>query len=407
MKRKSVYAAGFGLAIFMAIASLNCKEAVNTITNQASALSSLGGTRQEPVVDPAYGMTAFTIEVPAGWKFAGMILRPGGCHQPPFPAAGLSYTEASPDGLTEVVNLPGVSWTWTSSGYNMLGSKCPSNTDIKSAAGLLLNIAVPNLHPDAKKVTLVPLPQKFIDTLAAQNEKLAAQSQRFGQHGPKQFVDAARVHVDYERNGQAMEEMEFTIINCTESTMPGMPMGPGRPWGKSSIQRSCYSHGTGIRRAPKGHLKDLTAGLKPPQINPEWDQRVSQDMKVAFQRIQAASDAAFKQNMANFKAEGDARLARGREFNANLQATTDRAMAADRSRQAAIDDSAHRTELYSLDQQEFRNPNTGEVVRASNQYNHQWMSSDGSTLIQTNDHTYDPNGQVYPVSQSWTELVPK
>jgi hypothetical protein len=35
------------------------------------------------------------------------------------------------------------------------------------------------------------------------------------------------------------------------------------------------------------------------------------------------------------------------------------------------------------------------------------MSSDGSTLIQTNDHSLDPNGQVYPVSQSWTELVPK
>lgn len=63
--------------------------------------------------------------------------------------------------------------------------------------------------------------------------------------------------------------------------------------------------------------------------------------------------------------------------------------------------------LQSLNQQEFRNPATGEVIRASNQYNHQWMSSDGSTLIQSNDPTYDPNGQVYPVSQSWTELVPK
>jgi hypothetical protein len=35
------------------------------------------------------------------------------------------------------------------------------------------------------------------------------------------------------------------------------------------------------------------------------------------------------------------------------------------------------------------------------------MSSDGTTLIQTDDHTFDPNGQVYPVSQSWTALVPK
>ena len=84
-----------------------------------------------------------------------------------------------------------------------------------------------------------------------------------------------------------------------------------------------------------------------------------------------------------------------------------RIAATDRARQDAIDDSAHRTALYSLDQQEFRNPSTGQIIQASNQYNHQWMSSDGSTLIQTNDHTLDPNGTVYPVSQSWSELVPK
>ena len=82
-------------------------------------------------------------------------------------------------------------------------------------------------------------------------------------------------------------------------------------------------------------------------------------------------------------------------------------MANDRAQQAAIDASAHKTALYALDQQEFRNPQTGQIVQASSQYNHQWMSSDGTTLIQTNDHTYDPNGQVYPISQSWTELVPK
>ena len=82
-------------------------------------------------------------------------------------------------------------------------------------------------------------------------------------------------------------------------------------------------------------------------------------------------------------------------------------MAQDRARQDAIDASAHKTALWANDQQEFTNPNTGQTIQASNQYNHQWISSDGSTLIQVNDHTYDPNGVVYPVSQSWSELVPK
>jgi hypothetical protein len=41
-----------------------------------------------------------------------------------------------------------------------MGPKCPSTMNIDTAAGLLLNIAVPNLHPDAKKVVVVPLAQK-------------------------------------------------------------------------------------------------------------------------------------------------------------------------------------------------------------------------------------------------------
>jgi hypothetical protein len=130
-------------------------------------------------------------------------------------------------------------------------------------------------------------------------------------------------------------------------------------------------------------------------------------MTTRFQQMRAASDQQFQQNMANFKAQGEARLAAGRAFQQSLRESTDRALATDRAQQAAIDASAHATVLHSLDQQEFRNPTTGQIVQASSQYSHQWMSSDGSTLIQTNDHTLDPNGSVYPVSQSWTELVPK
>jgi hypothetical protein len=72
-----------------------------------------------------------------------------------------------------------------------------------------------------------------------------------------------------------------------------------------------------------------------------------------------------------------------------------------------FDGAAHNTVNYSLDRKDYINPSTGQTINASSEYNHQWMSSDGSTLIQTNDHSYDPNGAVYPVSQSWLELVPK
>ena len=68
---------------------------------------------------------------------------------PAYPAAGLSYAVLSPDRVSAYIVLPGVSWTGSSNGYNFQGQKCPSNINIDSAAGFLLNIAVPILHPYA------------------------------------------------------------------------------------------------------------------------------------------------------------------------------------------------------------------------------------------------------------------
>lgn len=218
------------------------------------------GTHKQDVIDPHYQMTAYTLDVPDGWKFAGTIARDPGCHSA---GAGLKYTMQSPDGLTGLVVMPGATWSWSDSPRMqaiMANSQCPA-VDLDTAA--------------------------------------------------------------------------------------------------------------------------------------------------AFQRAQAENNRQFQTFMQNNQAQFEQRVQQNRAFQQQLQHSTDQAMAADRTRQAAIDASAHQQVLQSLNQQEFRNPATGEVLRASNQYNHQWMSSDGSTLIQTNDPTYDPNGQVYPVSQSWTELVPK
>jgi hypothetical protein len=184
---------------------------------------------------------------------------------------------------------------------------------------------------------------------------------------------------------------------------------------KSAAQtrRSCSARSIIVTRAPAGHLDSLlndpqyAALNKAVQINPQWMQRVLHDQQVAFQNFENKNNTQFQSFMHNAQAQHDQQMAQGAAFQQQLQHSTDQAMAADRSRQNAIDASAHATALHSLDRQDFRNPNTGEIIEASNQYNHQWLSSDGKTLIQTDDHGFDPNGVVYPVSQSWTELVPK
>jgi hypothetical protein len=197
------------------------------------------------------------------------------------------------------------------------------------------------------------------------------------------------------------------VINCNEITMPGLMNQPAYQ------QRTCFSRGTVITRAPVGHLDELTALpqyqslSKSVQVNADWQNRLSRDQQAAFQKSQAENNRVFQEIMKKGRDDNDRMLAQNKAFNENLRAGTDKALAADRARQNAIDQSAHATALYSLDRQEFKNPNTGQTIEASSQYNHQWISSDGNTLIQTNDHTYDPNGQVNPVNTSWTELVVK
>ena len=358
-------------------------------------------TRSVAIRDPGYDMAAFTLAVPSGWKYAGMILRAGGCHPPPVPASGLSYIEQSPDGLTAFAQLPGVSWSWTSDGSVVL-PKCPANININTAAGLLLNIGVPNLHPHATSVVVVPLSKENQDAINANNVRLAAQSRSFG----RQFQDAARVVVQYEINGVAVEENMLTVIDCTEARGIPMPGGIGQASRPGRITRNCSSRGTYITRVPKGHLEEAMKSRIFPQINSEWDNRVIHDMTSAYQQYQAASDAQFKANQQHFAEHNQQMLERGKQFQANLQDSTNRAIQNDRNTQATIDHAAHQTALYSLDKQTFINPSTGQRIEASNQYNHQWISSDGSTMIQTQDHSIDPNGSVYAVSQSWTELVP-
>jgi hypothetical protein len=230
-------------------------------------------------------------------------------------------------------------------------------------------------------------------------------ARQYGQQPQTLTLDGATVRLQYERDGHAVEETITAVVDCTESQMAALF---GQP---AYRRRSCSARNEVIIRAPKGSLDELWAQFKDltktVQINPAWQTRLQNDQQAAFQKQQAANNQQFQQNLRNNQAAFDQRVANNKAFQDNMRARTDQALANDRAQQNAIDASARATALHSLDRQEFKNPNTGQTVQASSQYSHQWMSSDGSTLIQTNDHAYDPNGQVYPGNQSWSELVPK
>ena len=226
----------------------------------SSAAIDWSTTTPETVIDGAVNMPAFTVQIPSGWRFAGMMLRPGGCHPPAVPAYGLSYTALAPDGVTAYEGLPGVSWAWASDGSNPTSAKCAA-INITSASAFLLNIVVPNMRPDAKNISVVPLPQAMQSGLQAQQQALAAKATANG----RQTVDAARIRLAYTLNGKPVEEMLGAVVTCSESTMPAYPL-LHRP---AMTRRNCQSTGTNIRRTPQGALDAMIAkNLPAPQINP-------------------------------------------------------------------------------------------------------------------------------------------
>ena len=414
MKHKAAVSIGLAIAILIGVTVVYSQQKSANSGAAASsghlAKASFSSTRKADVQDSQYQMTAYTLDVPAGWKFAGTIARVGGCHGS---GAALKYTMQSPDGQTALARLPGVTWSWNSSEQrrkSMEQAHCPG-IDIDSAASFLVNIAVPNIHPGAKVIQVLPLEAEGQASLAKQLEQQKSQNANMAAqfHQPPQnlTLDGARVRIQYTRNGQAEEEEIGAVVGCIGTHQAAMFSLP------ASDNRICTSRGEWITRAPTGQLASFlalpqvkTLG-KSIAINHEWDNRVAADTQAKFQRLQDQNNAQFQANMKANQAQFDQRIQQQKQFDANLKAGTDRAMAQDRARQNAIDASAHNTVNYSLDRQDYRNPNTGQIITADSGYNHQWISSDGSTLIQTNDHTFDPNGQVYPVSQSWSELTPQ
>jgi hypothetical protein len=368
-------------------------------TATTGTVTTWSGSHKAEVTDQAYGMPAYTIDVPNGWKFVGALLRPSGCHGPAVAASGLSYTTLSPDGISAYMLLPGVSWTGSSNGYNFMGPKCPSNINIDSAAGFLLNIALPNLHRDTKSVKVMPLEEKFQTVLNANSRQATAQLRQSGLQG-RAFEDAAKIRVEYDLNGLAMEEQEFAVVECQQTQATIVMKG-------AYTRLICHTRGTSVIRASKGHLDEMIDHAPAfQQINQAWDQRVIHDMQANFQQYQAASNAQFQAMTQHYAELNQAMLDRGKAFQAQQQSSFEHAQQNDRNTVNAMHQGAVRTEQFSLDRQTVINPTTGQRIETSTQFSHNWMSTDGTTVVANDDPTFDPNGVINPVRQSFVELIP-
>ena len=372
-------------------------------------------TRSVEVTDPVLHMTAYRVEVPSSWKFVGTVTMSPGCHAY---VAGLQFTMTSPDGSMGYELYPSVQWT--SAGGQSKGRNCPP-VNVGTAAGFLVNIALPNLRPGANVTAVLPAtPERAAQLAQMEQTANATLNQMAGQYGQRNQshvrVQGARVRFRFESNGREMEGELTGAVNCTDGVSL---MGGGGP------TRSCYIGGPAFAYAPAGQLDSFVQSAYYTNFahemvsNPQWEKRVSDISAASFQNTMRGNQINQGNILAAGQRAGDARAGQHQVDMQNSQSHFDQLQsnyraqmagyaqhnAGEAARSNAVHTAGQRTAIYAADQGIFQDPTTGQKFQASSDFNHQWISGDGQTMLQTNDHTYDPNGREG--TQGWTELVPR
>lgn len=380
---------------------------------QAQAASAQG-MRKIAVSDPKYNMTAYTVDLPANWRFGGEIMRTQGCHGT---GMAFNYKMESADSLTAVIQLAGVKWHWDNDIWTSqhMRPQCDP-VEIASASDFLLNVLLPEVRPNAKIVAVVPPTAEQQRDLAAMEEKsrqnYALWSQQAGTQPPQHnFIDATSVRLQYAINGQPVEELVSAVIDCYGGTNPNM-FHPRYP---PITNLNCSTRPERIVRAPQGQLdaflasQQLAGLMQGIQANQQWWMHDAQVVQMEIARDRQISQAAIAASWNSFNAMQrsnqafyDQLSASNRQFNQNLVAQGQRSIAQAQSQQNARDAEAHRWINFAGDKADYTNSVTGQTVALSNKYSNTFFSQDGTTAIQTNG--LNPND--VPGAGVWTSAQP-
>ena len=230
----------------------------------------------EPIMDPAYGVKAFNISIPAGWKFQGTVLPGPECTRLPFPV----FRAYSKDGLQEIRLQPVFSWSFhpTNKAFRPVPG-CLGFTGSVSAADFLKKyeemIASNGLH------VIGPMP---VGSVYQQRVANVAKNVTGGDPGIRGSADAAAVRVETVNGTFIIEQRLRVYVACRVSAGPIDPNGG-----------SCSAH-IDVERAPKGKLDALCAlvdahDLANTPFEMSWALKVQQTLTQRATRTRPTSPA--------------------------------------------------------------------------------------------------------------------
>jgi len=154
-------------------------------------------TQQASIVDPVFGMTAYTVTLPAGWHIEGTVLPPASCDA----ITPLVFRATSPDGSAGRERLPSVSWAW--GGGVQPRSDCTLAQREISAADFLTYYA---RQAHVGFVKTIELPE----------------DQRLSQPHPGQTIEQAEILARYTVGSREMAETLRDSVICLTSQSIGI-----------------------------------------------------------------------------------------------------------------------------------------------------------------------------------------
>jgi hypothetical protein len=356
-----------------------------------------------PIIDPAYNVKAFNINIPAGWKFQGTVLPGPECSRIPFPV----FRAYSPDGLQEIRLQPAFNWTFHPNNKAFHGvSGCLNYSGPVSAADFLKKyeemIAGNGMH------VIGPMPVGSVYETRVAHIAQNMTNSGANIHGT---AEAAAVRVETPNGTFIIEQRLRVYVECRISTS-----GPDTNGG------GCSAH-VDVERAPKGKLDALCAivdahDLANTPYEMAWVQQVKQTLAQRSQQDWANLTRQEQAGSAMLKKQFDDFMATSQRNHEAFMAQQESSFRTHEAQMAQSASSFHssmnnannamnaRTTAasdwvdYSLDQQTVTGQ--GGTQKVSSAYSQTWSSTVGNQTqwYQTNDPNANPNGSL---PGNWTQ----
>ena len=338
--------------------------------------------RKAPIMD-RHGyereMPSAFMLVPADWQFQGETSWDAKNLCQPTP----TVVRASGSDGRGFELFPIYNWTWSddlrtlqiSRQSSAAGGQRPCDIAPLMKAADFIRYMVPRIRPNAQLVGIDPMPE-IAKSLQQQDRETMRMAAQYGLTKRVQS-DAARGHVRYNLNGQAVEE--WILVEITLAGSPTPTLGPP----------GFYYFNTALMvamRAPQGQLdanqKLFNVMVNSYTVNPEWQARTNQVNSNIFNSTQAEI-----RKRTDYYAKTQNEIADIRRQGAEYK---------QRSEDHVFGQYSQATRGVET----YRNPVSGETWDLSNQYSHAWVNN-RNEIVLSDQEGWDPN---VALNGGWTAL---